>query len=202
MAKTPEGYMENSQGHLVPLGLVPEIDQARNDLVCEIITKAKDLSGVLAKFKIEVMGDIEAFVSLSAEKYGLSVGGKKGNVQLVSYNGKYKVMRAVNERITFDERLQVAKDLIDECLQDWSQGSRDEIKALINDAFYVDKQGKINTNRILGLRRLDIVDKRWGQAMNAISESIQVSGTKSYVRIYERREDGSYQQINLDLAAI
>ncbi|WP_413112146.1 DUF3164 family protein [Thaumasiovibrio sp. DFM-14] len=38
--------------------------------------------------------------------------------------------------------------------------------------------------------------------MNAIADSIQVSGTCSYLRLYERQENGSYQQILLDISKI
>jgi len=196
------GYMKDPQGRLVPVAMVTEIDKTRNDLVLELVEKAQDLSVILADFKTDAMADIAAFVELSAEKFGVKLGGEKGNVQLVSFDGQYKIMRAVSETISFDERLQVAKELIDGCIHEWSQGSTDQIKALVNDAFYVDKQGKINTNRILGLRRLNITDEKWKQAMDAISESIQVGGSKSYIRIYKRREDGSYQQVNLDMAAL
>ena len=57
----------------------------------------------------------------------------------------------------------MAKALVDECIQDWSAGSRDEIKVLVNDSFYVDKTDKINTQRILGLRRLNIEDEKCRQ---------------------------------------
>jgi len=196
------GYMEDAQGRQVPENMVNEIDKTRDDLIYEIVFQAEDLSQILATFKTGVMADIEAFIQLSGEKYGISVGGKKGNVTLMSFDGRYKVMRSITERVDFDERLQVAKELIDQCIQEWSETSRDEVKVLINDAFYVDKKGKLNTNRILGLRRLNITDGKWKQAMNAIGESITVAGSKAYVRIYERKADGSYKQINLDLAAL
>ena len=108
---------------------------------------------------------ISSFVELSAEQYGVKSRGKKGNMQFLSYDGEYKVLVSVNENIVFDERLQIAKDLIDDCINDWSQDSRSEIRALIQDAFYVGKSGQINRNRILGLRRLDIQDERWQKAM-------------------------------------
>jgi len=201
-AKEMTGYMEDSQGRMVPVDMVNEIDITRDELVKEIVNQAVDLSKMLMEFKTRVMDDIEAFVQLSGEKYGISLGGKKGNVTLMSFDGRYKVMRSISEHLDFDERLQVAKELIDQCIQEWSDGSRDEIKVLINDAFYVDKKGKLNTNRILGLRRLNITDPKWKEAMNAIGESITVAGSKAYVRIYERKADGSYKQINLDVAAI
>ena len=83
----------------------------------------------------------------------------------------------------------------------WSAGSRPEIHALINNAFQVDKAGKINTGRVLGLRRLDIHDARWQDAMRAIGEAVQVVGSKSYVRVYERIGDSDqFRAIALDVA--
>ena len=127
--------MTNAQGHLVPVSTIKPIDIARDSLVKELMAKAQALSKAIADFKLASFGDIAAFVELSAEQYGAKVGGKKGNVTLTSYDGRYKVQRAIQEHISFDERLQAAKALIDECITDWTQGSRPEIRALINDAF-------------------------------------------------------------------
>ena len=196
-----EEYMKDAQGRLVPVEMVKEIDRERDSIVKELVAKALDVAGTIDLFKTKAMGDIQAFVDLSAEKYGVKKGGVKGNVTLMSFDGQFKVQRAIDETIEFDERLQAAKKLIDGRLHDWSEGGRPEIKALINDAFYVDKKGKLNANRILGLRRLDIKDVKWQRAMTAIGESLQVTGTKAYIRIYERQPDGAYKQISLDVAA-
>ena len=57
--------------------------------------------------------------------------------------------------------------------------------------------------RILALRRLEIADERWKAAMTAIGESVQVIGTKQYVRLYERVGDsGRYVPIALDMVAV
>lgn len=197
-----EGYMENAQGHQVPLAQVQEIDKARHELVMEKVSKVKSMHELLAKLKAELMADVGAFVQLSAEKYGAKVGGDKGNVTLLSFDGKYKIARQVAEHITFDERLQAAKALIDDCLRDWTKDARSEIQALIDQAFQVDKEGRISTTRVLGLRKLNITDERWLKAMQAIGDSIQVTGTKSYVRVYERQPSGAYTAIPLDMAAI
>jgi hypothetical protein len=66
----------------------------------------------------------------------------------------------------------------------------------------VDKAGKINAARVLGLRRLEISDPDWQKAIRAINESIQVSGSKQYLRFYERNGQGEYVQIPLDVAAL
>lgn len=194
-------YMQNALGHLVPKATIRQIDLERDALVKEIVATAKQVAGTVATFKAAALGDIAAFVELSAEKYNAKLGGTKGNVTLTTFDGQFKILRAIDEYQAFDERLQAAKALIEECITEWASGSRPEIHTLINGAFQVDKQGRINVNRILSLRRLDIKDERWGQAMTAIGESLQVMGSKTYIRIYERQDDGSYKQLPLDLAA-
>jgi hypothetical protein len=196
----PQGYMLDAQGRLIPESQIKKIDLERDKLVKEIVSEAVHEAQELAKFKEKTMKKIESFVSKSAKEFRVKLGGKKGNITLLSYDGKYKITRAINEFIAFDERLQVAKALIDECIQEWSDGSRDEIKVLINDAFRVDKQGKIDRNRILGLRRLNIKHPKWKKAMDAITESITVTNTKEYIRVYERQENGAYQPLSLDIS--
>lgn len=196
-------YWQDAKGNLTPEELVKAIDKERDALVQEWVEKAKALNTEISRFKGGIFGDIQAFVELSAEKYGAKLGGNKGNVTLYSYDGKYKIQRAINDHLQFDERIQAAKALIDECLNEWSAGSRPELKALIERAFNVDKEGNLNTSRILGLRRVDIQDPRWLNAMQAISESVQVVNSKAYVRVYERIGDSDqYQPISLDVAGV
>ncbi|WMW66634.1 DUF3164 family protein [Nitratidesulfovibrio liaohensis] len=198
----PDGYMENGQGHMVPLEQVREIDRERDALVREIAAKAKAASDELATLKARFMADVQAFVELSLERYQVAAGGKKGNLTLLSYDGSLKVVRQMQEHMTFDEGLLAAKELIDACLREWTKGSPGEVRAIVDHAFQVDKEGKINTGRILGLRRLNITDERWQRAMTAIGESIQITGAKPYLRVYYRKPDGSYAPIPLDMAAL
>jgi hypothetical protein len=194
--------MTDTQGRQVPSEMVKDIDKLRDQTVRAIAKKALAMRDQMAVFKQELRSDLFSFLNLSAERYKKTFGGKKGNISLASYDGSLKLVLSVNEHIFFDERLQIAKDIIDECINRWAQGSRSEIRALVNSAFYVDKAGKINTARILGLRRLDITDPEWKRAMEAIGESVQVSGSKEYLRVYTREENGEYKQVPLDVAAL
>jgi len=195
--------MYDALGRWVPMRLIKPVDLARHELVCEIARKAQEESDRLAQFKAAMMGDIDAFIELSAEQYGVGLGGQKGNLTLVSFDGRYKVQRQIAEHLSFDERLQVAKTLIDECIEQWAVGSSVEIRALIEHAFQVNQEGKISTSRVLGLRRLAITGVKWLEAMRAISDSIQCAGSKTYLRIYERIGDSdSYRSISLDIAGV
>lgn len=196
-------YMENSLGHLIPKSTVSDIDKLRDQTVRKIIDDVFKMSLSLKCFKKHIREEIETFTDISASKYGKTWSGKKGNFTLTSFDGMYRIVVAIDENIFFDERLQVARDIIGECIMKWGQGSRDEIMVLVNDAFQVDKAGKINTNRVLGLRRLDIDDPDWKKAMQAITDSVQVTGSKQYIRFYEKNgETGKYIQIPLDVSSI
>ncbi|MEZ1841317.1 DUF3164 family protein [Pseudomonas putida] len=202
MNNVPEGFLKDAKGHLVPLDLVKPIDMARNDLVLELVAKAQVVSATLAAFKADAFGDIKAFVDMSAEQYKTKVGGKKGNVTLMSFDGQYKVVLAAQDNIRFDERLQAARALIDECLTEWTQDARSEVRAIVNEAFRADKQGEISTGRVLALRRMEIKDARWQRAMEAIGDAVQVVGSKSYIRVYQRvGESEQYVPIPLDIAS-
>lgn len=203
MTQVPDGYKEDGTGALRPVETIKKIDLLRDDLVMEIVTKAKVKRDELATLKAEVYGDIESFVDLSSEQYGVKRGGKKGNVTLTSFDGKYKIIKANADNVVFDERLQAAKALIDECLADWSKGAHPGLVTIVNDAFRTDTKGELRTNRVLALRRHDINDIRWKNAMDAIADSLQVVGSKTYIRVYERiGQTDRYKQIPLDIAAV
>ena len=164
---------------------------------------AKASSAALGKFKLDAMQEVAALVSTSMEQYGVKSGGTKGNVTLVSFDGKYKLVRQMQDHIVFGEQLMAAKELIDECVQEWSEGANDNIRVLVSHAFQTDREGKINTGRVLALRRLAIKDEKWQQAMQAIADSMQTASTKPYIRFYERMEaTGEYRPISLDVAAV
>lgn len=80
-------------------------------------------------------------------------------------------------------------------------GQRPEIVTLIDHAFQVDKEGKINRNALLSLRRLDIKDETWQRAMQAITDSIRIDGSKQYYRFYERdTAESPWRAVTVDLA--
>lgn len=196
--------MFDAHGRWVPKRLIKDIDVARDELVHELVAEARAVSETLGRFKARLVGDIDAFVSMSAERYGAKTRGTKGGVVLTSYDGRYRIVRQVQDRLEFDERLQAAKVLVDECIREWAADASDEIKALVGQAFQVDKVGKVSTERVLRLRQLNIQEPRWLSAMQAIADATKTVSSKTYVRLYERVGDSGdeYRPIPLDLSAL
>lgn len=202
-APAPAGYWRDANDGLIPITKIKAIDKDRDQLVKQLCGQAQKASAALMAFKLTAMQAFTDFVGRSLAEYDAKLGGKKGNVTLYSFDGSFKIVRAMQENIVFDERLQVAQSLIAECISTWSKGSNDNIKVLVNQAFQVDRAGKINTGRVLGLRALKITDPKWLKAMEAISDSTKTISTKAHIRFYERDDaSGEYLPIALDVASL
>nr|WP_321294586.1 DUF3164 family protein [uncultured Sphaerochaeta sp.] len=195
-------YWLDQRGSLVPAEKIGELDKLRDDVVREMLGVALPLSDALRKAKASVYSTLDTFLAMSSEQYGVKRKGTKGNVTLLTFDGRYKVALCYNDVFAFDERLQTAKELIDSCLIRWADGASANLVAVVKEAFRVDKKGKLDVRRILELRRYEIHDEQWQQAMEAISDSITVQNTRRYVRFYERHGEDEWRQVALDWSSI
>ncbi len=194
-------YKKDGKGNLVPVENIKEADLLKDKMVEEIFSKAKKLNKDLADFKRNTLEDINAFVQLCAEKYNVTVGGKKGNITLYSFDHKKRVSISIAESIKFDEKLNIAKQLIDECINSWVEGSNQNLKAIVDKAFKVNQNGGVSKTDILGLRNIKIDDEKWNKAMQLISDSIVISHSKEYIRVHEIKEDDE-EYISLNMSEV
>lgn len=205
MNQVPDGYKEDGSGALRPVATIKPIDLMRDELVQKIVARATELNALLKTFKHEALAEISAFIELSAAEHDVKLGGQKGNVTLTSFDGAFKVLRANHDSISFNEQIHAAKELIDECLRDWTSGPGIPagLIAIVNTAFKRNANGEISVSRIMDLRTYDIADERWKKAMNIIADSIRVLGTITYLRIQKRLgRTEKYEGIPLDIAGV
>lgn len=191
-------YRQDARGNLIPIENIKEIDLDRDELVKEIFAAIETPMREPEQARRNGIEDVRVFVELAAEKYGAKPS-KKGNVTLHSFDGELRVTVAMADVLTFDERLTAAKTLIDECLDEWTQDSRQELKTIVQQAFDVNKEGNISTAKVLGLRRLNIEHEKWQRAMQAIDDSIHTQTTREYIRIHRRDENGAYVLVSPEL---
>jgi hypothetical protein len=199
-----KSYMPDTKGSLVPIELVKKPDLMRDEMVRELFSHAEALAKTLSEFKVKAFGDVDAFLDLVAEKYGAKAvpGGEKGNVTLLSYDGSLRIQVQIADVLAFkSEDLQACKAIVDELIAEWSADSQAEIRAIVMNAFRVNRAGHINRGALLGLLRLDIQEPRWVKAMEALKESITVDGTKPYIRFARRAaSDAAWENVSLDVA--
>lgn len=198
----PEGYMKDAKGRLVPVGIIKPTELLEDQLVGKLMGYADDLSAQIRRFHGHCLADVGALLDLLREQYGVSRGGQKGNLTFTSFDGLLRVTIKVADRLTFGPELQVAKELVDECIAEWSAGTSDEIRMLVNHAFQVDKEGQVSRDRLFALRRVRIDDARWQRAMDAIVDSIRIVGSKEYITFHRRTTPtGKWEPVTISLAA-
>lgn len=194
-------YMTDARGALVPLGTIKAQDKLIDETVRKIMVHAIALSEQIGRFKGHTFDDIGSMQALLEQEYGAKAGGAKGNVTLTTFDGTMRVVLKMADLIEFGPELQAAKKLVDECLNDWSADAGDELRMIVNRAFQVDKEGRINRAEIFMLLRAQIDDPRWKRAMDAVRDSIRVIGAKAYLAFHKRPSaEAAWESISIDLA--
>ena len=200
--EVPAGFRQNGKGHLVPEHMISPVEQMTDDLVRELAAKWIALSETIAEFKKTSFGDVHALLSTINEQYQVKKGGEKGNVQLFSYNGGYKLLVAVNDIIGAGPELQACVEKILECIQAWKEGAKPELVVLANSLMSSRSTGSVSIGTLLQVRRYKFDSDDWRLAMTALDDSLRVVGSKQYLRLYERTDTGAYIAVPLDIAAL
>jgi hypothetical protein len=194
-------YWRNAEGGLTPHENMRAMDQLKDERIRKVMGHGIALSQQVSRFLSHTFRDIGDLEDLIAQEYGVRLGGKKGNITLVTFDGLYKIEVRVARLIEFGPELRAAKALIDECLNEWAADSRAELRALVTQAFRTDGEGKISRSGIFGLLRLESDEPRWNEAMRAIREAIIVIGSKTYVRLWQRAHcDAGWSSVTINLA--
>jgi hypothetical protein len=161
--------------------------------------RALKLHEHIIKEKHSIIKIVEDYLNDVARKNNVEW---KGNALLLTFDEKYKIEIRYREKIQFGIELQLAKQKIDECIKAWSENSNDNLKAIINEAFQVDKRGQLARYRIFALRRYKIKDPIWKEAMELIDKAITVTSTKQYISFSVRDEAGSYNKVVLNFSSL
>lgn len=204
-AEIPQGWKLDRKGRLVQESNIDAYDIEMDAFVMKHISKALEIQAMMREFKKEVYADCYAFMELIAEKYDTKIGGSKGGVSFTSFDGKKQIRICVQDRIVLGPELKVAELLLKEVATEWVRDSRREVKPFIDEAFETDKEGSISVSKILRFRskyKTLSDDERWVQAMEAIGDSIQVVGSKTYLNFKERNGEEKYLNIPLDIAKL
>lgn len=196
---TTARLLVDAQGRSFPASIIDKELVKRDMLVNRVAERAVKLQERILADKRKMVDELDKYLDDFAHRNGLKW---RGNAELINFDESLKVEIRYRERIRFGVELQLAKQKIDECLKAWTSDSNVNLKAIITEAFQVDKKGELAQNRILALRRYSIQDDTWKEAMELIDKAIQVTSTKQYIAIYSRRQDGSYEQVVLNFSAL
>ncbi len=190
-------YWIDSSDDMVPEKRVHEHEKKRDKLITELIEKAQMMESLLSKLHDEVDERLDDYLSEVAEQYGEEW---QGNATLDDFSGTARIERRIKKNLEFDERLQVARTKINQCVKNWSKGASQNLQALVEKAFKTDKKGGLDVKSILSLKSLKIDDPLWLEAIEIIDDSIKIAGTKTYYTFSVRNDKGDLEGINLSFS--
>ena len=199
--ETAEPMIQTCEGRWVPARFVKPERLLEDQLVLGLRQKAETLHAAIVAFKDDVLGDIDAFKAVIADRYGVKLGGRRDGITLTSFDLMTRVQVSVANTMTFGPELIAAKELIDQCLTEWSDGADDRLNTIVMAAFEVGEGRSLRVDRVLELRKFNISDPKWVMAMQAITDALTVARSKQYVRIHRRSNaDAPWEQIVLDVS--
>lgn len=193
----------DSGGNPIPPKYIKPLDKKRDVLVERLFAGAKKLQSSMKIFK----GLVEELIAKHIEEIAKDTSLPpqwKGNLTLTGFSGTIQVEVDVKDYIVFDERLNVAKGLIDQyLLRKCDEANSQALRSIIHEAFNMDKKGRINRYMLRRLMRANIKDNDWLQAMDLIKESEQAVSSKQYVMFrYRDNPKGDWQSLSLNFASL
>ena len=194
-----ERTLTDAQGREIPVKVLHTEILEKDAAVKKAMDCAIKLQERIISDKQKLIQTIEKYLNDAARRNNLEW---KGNALLISFDEKYRVEMRFREKIQFGIELQLAKQKIDECIKAWSADSNDNLKAIVNDAFQLDKHGQLARYRIFALRRFKIKDPVWREAMELIDKAILVTSTKQYISFAVRDDAGNYNRIVLNFSTL
>lgn len=198
------GFWLNKEGNFIHPEMVSVDKKLEDEVVEKLVKEAKELQEMMAKFKAKSYESCNSFVDLLRQNYDLDrmENSKSGSVTLKSFDGSKEVQIQIAKLISFDQKLSLAKEKIDEYLDEKTENADAEIRTLITRAFDV-KNGKVDVKQILSLKQYPIKNPKWLEAMSMIDEATEIVGTKSYIRFKEKsKTDNKPEMITLDFAGL
>lgn len=200
-----KGMWRNKEGDFIHPDMITPDKQLEDETVESIVKGALVLQKQMIEFKAKAFEECYGFVDLLRQKYNMErITSKSGTVTLKNFDGTKIVEIQVSKLISFDQKLSLAKEKIDEYLTLKTNGADAEIQTLITRVFDV-KNGKVDAKQILSLKSYPIQHELWKEAMSMIDDATEIAGTKSYIRFKHRKNgevDGSLEHIVLDLAGL
>lgn len=199
-----DGFMLDENGSFIRVGTIKEHDLEKDKLVRTMSRDAVVIHDEMRALKQKFALMMEKHIEHMGELYNVKIGGKKGNVSLTSFDKRLKIERTKQDRMTTNEHMLIATQLVDECLEGWSKGSNKNLQAFVRKYFRTDAKGNYSIADLQRVRKLELErpDPLWDKAMKALDNAIEHDFTATYFRAFYRDDAGAYHAIPLDFAKI
>ncbi|MFT8896745.1 MAG: DUF3164 family protein [Acetobacter sp.] len=199
-----EEMIRNGDGCLVPVSRLRPDVVLTDQVTRSIVRKMRELAEHNARVKREIFEEVQAYQELMFERYRAKLGGRRGGLTISSFNDLQRVTLQTTDYSRVTAALPAAQALMNEILDDLTGNVGADIRTLIMAAFERDeKTGRVNVQRLNGLKKYSLDHPKWPDFIMAINDAIEPAGSKESVRAYARSSHTDEpQQIVVDFSRL
>jgi vacuolar-type H+-ATPase subunit I/STV1 len=194
-------YLVDGSGVEVPDSRITEMENLQNETIETLVEEAAHLQARILDFKQRAEKDLKTLLDLQAEEYGEEW---QGNATLYNFGKTLQIVRKNKKRKGLDTKVNLAVQKISTWLESVSDDENLDVVSIVRKLTKVDDRGQYDRDSLRQL--LDVRVQRnaalFEEAKELIRNSEIVVGTKLYYKFSYRDEDGEFQPILLDFAAL
>lgn len=198
-------FWVDESGNSIPFSRITPLEKKKERVSFSILQNAKFASLQLAELKKMIAESCsEIFLEHMTESNVETEKISKGNYTWYNFDRSIKIVVKINDRIEFDDlTLRAAKEKLDEFLGRNVNSANEAVKQMILDAFET-RGGKVDPKKVLSLVRYKnkINDVLFTEAIELLESSIRKPSSKTYYQVFEINDEGGYDLVVLDFAAL
>lgn len=160
-------------------------DRDREEMIDSTFESVDSLRSILCEEKTKIHDNVMTFLTETAFCYDVNW---KGNASLFNFDKNLKVTVTVQDKKAYDERLNVAREKMIECLDETEQISRTLIESS-------------GPRTLLKFQHLKIEKQAWKDAMQILRDAVTIIGKKTYMNFYKKTGD-KWERVVLDFQKI
>ncbi len=192
-------YWVNGSGVPVERTRINKEEIVREKVVNKAIKQAVKVSESLIKFNEEVVQLVDDYLEMVAEQYGEHW---QGAASITNFNQTERIDIKISKLIDFNEHFAIAEKKIFSYIEDLTENLSGDIVSIIKVAFSRNKKGFIDPKKILELKKLNIKNKVWKEAMELIDKSIYIKATNRYINFWIKNKQGDWENIPLNFSKL
>jgi hypothetical protein len=156
---------------------------------------------VVTGFKKRVIAALKEHWEVLKQHAGRDSDDDKGNFELRSLDGTFKIAYRNDKIGQYDERSTQAEGMIRDFITDHVK--EPAVLKLIEIALGR-KNGKLDPNQVRKLQQMrnDFDDERWQRGLQLLDESFVVIETKTYVNFYKKDAEGKLKLMSLEFSSL
>lgn len=185
--KKPETYTD-AAGRQVPANYVPKFAKTKDAAARKILAAWRKEEARLRKLWKETVAAVEKIhaEARKEEKLEPATVADKGYFSFRSFDGNIVVRLDRARDVVFNEKLDLAKELIDEAVREIAGETAGDLRTIVESAFKPrGKNRTLDRQRLSDICRMNVRNEKWKKAVELIKAAAEESARMDYLRVLD-----------------